>query len=347
MAENVEDFNIVDNEASIDNKKNLQDTVYKEDPKDPLGDNVEERYGSILDNEDSYNITKDNEYRIEDESINIDLDYYRDNLDTEDIYMPKGISMDYMNRAVANNQSFSEQAGNFLAQTIVGEIVGGTIEGVGYLLDFKGMHELITGKESDYTNWLSDIGKSIRSSTEENFEIHEMEPGEMNLWDSGYWFKNGVSIASSLSMMLPSMAGARAARMLGKGISKVAGKGIRSSAKTIGKEIAEEAADLSKRMSVQAEWVADGMSQAVISRHIENSMEASGTYEDVYNTRISQINPKTGVNFTDEEAKISASEAAADNYKHGWLMLAQDMVQYIIKYQIIRKKQKILLTPLH
>ena len=151
----------------------------------------------------------------------------------------------------------------------------------------------------------------------------------MNLSDPGYWFKNSVSVASTLSMMLPSMAGARAAGFLGKGASKIAAKGISKAGKKLGKEIAEEAVDISKRMGVKADWATSGISQAVISRHIENSMEASGTFEEKYNERLQQINPDTGVNYTEEEARADAAEAAAMNYREGWAMLAQDMVQYM------------------
>ena len=244
------------------------------------------------------------------------------------IFMPSG-GVESLNLDRANNQSFAEQAGSFLMQTAVGEIFGGTVEAAGYLLDFEGMANLITGNEKEYTNWLSDIGKKIREQTQESFEIYETNPGEMNFLDSGYWFKNGVSVASTLSMMFPALAGAKAARFLGRSISKIAAKGIKRGNKMLGKEIAEEAVDLSKNMSIRAEWATDGVTQAVISRHIENSMESSGTFEEVYSTRLQEVNPKTGELFTEDEARLSASQAASDNYRHGWLMLAQDMVQYM------------------
>ena len=200
--------------------------------------------------------------------------------------------------ARAQLQPWTDQLGNAIAQAVAGEIVGGSIEGVGYLLDWQGISNLISGEEEEYTNWLSDIGKSIRENTEEATRIYELNPGEMNLSDPGYWFKNSVSVASTLSMMIPSIAGARAAGFLGKGASKIAAKGISKAGKKLGKEIAEEAVDISKRMGVKADWATSGISQAVISRHIENSMEASGTFEERGRTPFFNIHSRLGT-YTD------------------------------------------------
>lgn len=229
----------------------------------------------------------------------------------------------------AELQPWTDQLGNAITQAVVGEIVGGTIEGVGYLLDFEGIANLVTGNEKEFTNWFSDMGKSLREGTQDATQIYEDTPGEMNLSDSGYWFKNSVSVASTLSMMLPSMAATKGLGMLGRGASKLAGKAGRSVGKKLGREVSEEAFDVAKQMGIQAEWMTEGITQAVVSRHIENSMEASGTFEEIYNERINQINPKTEKKFTEDEARLSASEGAASNYKHGWAMLAQDMAQYL------------------
>jgi len=234
-----------------------------------------------------------------------------------------------LNTRRAELQPWTDQLGNAITQAVVGEIVGGTIEGVGYLLDWEGMANLVSGDEKEFANWFSDIGKSIREGTQDATQIYEKTPGEMNLLDSGYWFKNSVSVASTLSMMLPSMAATKGLGMLGRGVSKIAGRAGRGVGKKLGREISKEAFDISKKMGIQAEWMTEGITQAVVSRHIENTMEASGTFEDIYNTRLTEINPKTNKLFTDEEARLSAAEGASENYKHGWAMLAQDMVQYL------------------
>jgi len=234
-----------------------------------------------------------------------------------------------LNKKRAALQPWQDQLGNAITQAVVGEIVGGTIEGLGYLMDWQGIGNLVAGNEKEFTNWFSDIGKSIREKTQEATQIYEETPGEMNLSDPGYWFKNSVSVASTLSMMIPSMAATKGLGMIGRGVSKIAGRAGKSVGKSLGREISKEAFDVASQMGIKANWMTEGISQAVVSRHIENSMESSGTFQDIYNEKMMQINPKTGVYFTDEEAKALAAEGAADNYKHGWAMLAQDMVQYL------------------
>jgi len=225
-------------------------------------------------------------------------------------------ALENLNAQRAQLQPWTDQFANMLGQAVLGEVVGGTLEGFGYLLDFEGMANMITGKEKEYNNWLSEFGQGLRETGQENLAIYEERPGEMNMSDPGYWFKNGVSVASSLSMLLPSMAAGKALKFLGKGISR-------------GMGAIHKGADLSAKMGVQASWMADGITQAISSRHIENSMEAVGTFKDQKEKMINEINPKTGVNFTTEEAKQYAAESAAYNYRHGWAMLAQDIPQYL------------------
>jgi len=225
-------------------------------------------------------------------------------------------NLDRINDIRANLQPWQDQASNMIGQAVVGEIVGGTIEGLGYMLDFEGMVNMATGKEKEYTNWLSEIGGKLREGAQDNMAIYEEKPGEMNLSDPGYWFKNGVSVASSLSMMLPSMAATKALSMIGKGVSR-------------GMGAVKKSFDLANKMGVQAKWATEGISQAIVSRHIENSMEASGTFNDQKEKLLKELNKDTGMPYTEEEATQLASESAAYNYRHGWAMLIQDIPQYL------------------
>ena len=134
--------------------------------------------------------------------------------------------------------------------------------------------------------------------------------------DSGWWFSNGVSVASSLSMMIPSMAAVKGLSFLGKGMSKAAG-------------LINKSLDIAGDMTKQARWATTGVSQAIVSRHIENSMEAAGTFDSYKAEKLNQVDPQTGEKFTEERATQLASEAAASNYRLGWAMLAQDIPQYL------------------
>jgi len=223
----------------------------------------------------------------------------------------------------ADQQSGLDQFGNFLAQAVVGEIVGGTIEGLGYLFELDSVSNIIQGQEADWGNWMTELGQGIREGVAENTQIHQ-DPSKQgqgmltSMTDSGWWAQNSVSVASTLSMMIPSMAATKGMSLLGKGMSK----GLR----TI--KGMEKVMD-GMKMSERAKWMTEGLSQAVVSRNIENFMEGHGTYEDVYNTRLNQENPATGETYTEEEARKEASDAAAENYRDGWAMLLQDIPQYL------------------
>lgn len=220
----------------------------------------------------------------------------------------------------AELQSGFDQVGNFLTQAVVGEIVGGTIEGVGYLLDIGSVIDVMKGNEAEWGNFITEFGQSIREGTEEDFRIHQ-DPnaqGFEKMMDSGWWLSNGVSVASSLSMLIPATGAIKAASFLGKvtGASR-------------GLQAARKAAGLAKEMGQKGKWMTEGLSQAIVSRNIENWMEAHGTFEDQKNSLLEKVNPETGVLFTEDEATAAASQAAAMNYKQGWAMLLQDIPQYL------------------
>lgn len=264
--------------------------------------------------------------------INPDMDNVHEGLDVEDykgylgndIFVPTG-GIEAMNTQRANNQSWYAQAGNMVGQAVVGEIIGGTIEGLGYLLDVGSAIDYASGNETEWGNFLSDAGKDLRTWGQDNMAIHQTKEGSFNPSDSGWWFGNGVSVASSLSMLIPSGAATKALGLIGKSGSKVAG--------TISKSL-----DIAARMGKKEKWMAKGVTQAIVSRHIENSMEASGTFESARNEYLNQIDPETGTAFSEEKATRLASEAAASNYRLGWAMLLQDIPQYLAIGKIFNPK---------
>ena len=244
----------------------------------------------------------------------LDVEDYSDYLG-ESIFMPTG-GVEAMNKRRAELQSGWEQARNMLGQAVVGEIVGGTIEGLGYIFEVGNALDYMSGNETEWGNFMTEAGKGLRTWGQDKMAIYQTDPGKFNPGDSGWWFSNGVSVASTLSMLLPSMAATKALGFLGKGASKMAGKYSRM-------------LDVAENMGKKATWMTEGISQAVVSRHIENSMEASGTFESAYEDYKTAVNPETGLVFTDDEARALAGEAAASNYNKGWAMLMQDIPQYL------------------
>ena len=292
------------NGKDIDATKNTEieivdseDDSTEPDPKDEI---------SIVDS--GPNITEDKIYK------GVDVEDYKDYLGSA-IFMPTG-GVDEMNRKRAEMQSGWEQAGNMLGQAALGEIVGGTIEGLGYILEIGNVLDYVTGEEVEWGNIVTEAGKGLREYGQDNMAIYQQKPGKFDMSDSGWWFSNGVSVASSLSMLIPSMAATKALGFLGKGASKMAGRISRS-------------LDVAERMGKQATWMTEGISQAIVSRHIENSMEASGTFEGALKDYMGRVNKKTGLPYSEEEARKLAGNAASENYNKGWAMLLQDIPQYL------------------
>ena len=101
---------------------------------------------------------------------NINLEDYTGYLGS-DIY---GDNVADLNKSRAINQTWYGQAGNMVGQAIVGEIIGGTIEGLGYLLDVEGMASIAKGEEKEWGNWLSDYGKDIREASQDAMPIYQV-----------------------------------------------------------------------------------------------------------------------------------------------------------------------------
>ncbi len=216
----------------------------------------------------------------------------------------------YQRQQLARSQSSFGQFVNALNQAVVGEIVGGTLEGAGYLLDARMYADLILGKEQEFGNALSDIGRSLRTWSQEVSPIHvspnspKFDPGN---WT--WWMSHAPSVVSTLSLMIPS---GLAVKGLGA-LAKVAG----------GERLLQGMAKLAGVTAKDMSWVTKGVSQAVISRHMENLMESSGVYEEIYNE-------SKELGMSEEEAKRRAAFGASNTYKKQWAMLIQDVPQYLL-----------------
>ena len=216
-----------------------------------------------------------------------------------------------LERLRAEKQSGGEQLLGFLNQAVVGEIAGGTIEGTGYLIDIAENLGLQKDTEDEWGNFVSDFGKSIREWTQEATPIYQKQPGEFDMFDSGFWAANGVSVASTLSLMIPAAGALRGVSALGKlGMASKLGKAVKT------------AANLGKMGTQTAKWAGAGITQAVFSRHMENMMEGAGVFDEQYKKYLDE-------GLTDEKARAFAGEAASATYKADWLMLATDIPQYL------------------
>ena len=194
----------------------------------------------------------------------------------------------YLQRA--ENQPWYDQAANFVNQSVVGEIIGGTMMSGGAIVEAPEMiYNFLTGSENEFTNGLFEAGKAISDWTKEVTPIYQT--GE-RFGDSGWWFQNGVSITSTLSMMLPGMA---------------VSKGVGALAKAI-------------KLGTTVSGVASTGLGALTMRHAENFREANDVFKSVYELGISQ-------GKDEETARYIASRSAALDYNSNYANLAFDIIQ--------------------
>jgi len=235
-------------------------------------------------------------------------------------------------RKLAEEQGVLSEFGGFLAQSVIGEIVLGTVEGVGYLLDVQHWGSKLMGEEGDWDNWLSNWAADSKEGIREWAPIH-LNPDSQNkgigtsMGDSAWWFSNGVSVASAASMLIPVMGAARGIGIAGKGLAAIGqagrvGKLGGRTAKVVSK--VDKVTDFVGPMGENTKLIATGARNGTMSRLIESQMEATGVFRE----KLEQYSSIPGM--TDEQAKKAAGDAASFTYKANWAMLLTDIPQYVL-----------------
>lgn len=263
------------------------------------------------------------------------------------------ISNKKYNKIKADSQSAFEQFGNFLMQAGVGEVILGTFEGFGNIVD--GVINSFTGDQygvNPYTQFMHEAKESINKE----FEIYQEDPtSSWNLSDSGWWFQNAVSVASTLSLMLPAAGWTRALGSVGKlskanklfqwsakGISRGLNKAVKTE-KGIGKfESIKKLAGQPSRIQQSLESTTKLTSQAVLSRAGENYMEAREIYNTIYSdskenlenmpneeyAKFIEMNPEFKDMSKDDIAKEIARKSANKTFYNDYWMLLMDIPQF-------------------
>jgi hypothetical protein len=236
----------------------------------------------------------------------------------------------------ADDQGFFGEAKGFITQAVVGETLLGTFEGFGYLLDVEHWFDKISGGEGDWGNWFSDIMEEGQEGlkSEHGAPIYVDPAAEgRSTWQNmmntdGWWASNGVSVASSLSLLIPVAGWAKATGMVGKGLNVLAkgakglAKGTKASAK--GATLFDTLLASNPRAAkVFSKGNRDGLYKAIVSRHLEGHMEAAQVFTQKYEELRQQGIPE-------EEAKRIAGQGAALTYNADWAMLMTDIPQYML-----------------
>ncbi len=271
-------------------------------------------------------------------------------------------SDDELNTARANAQGAMTQFGNFLMQAGVGEIVLGTLEGFGNIVDGIANTFTDTGYEANpYTQYMHELKEEFNK----NFEIYQKNPDEsFQFNDFGWWMQNAVSAASTLSLMLPAAGWLKAAGMTGKltGLSKLGNWSVRAASKGLAKA-ATKAADSGaisglfpavKSVAGKAGRIEQGLrgsaeiiGQATLSRAGEGYMEARSVYETVSKDSLDNLNGmndtefaeflKNNPEFINEDgtamskediAKQIAKKSADKTLMNDYWMLGMDIMQF-------------------
>lgn len=268
-----------------------------------------------------------------------------ENFTDYDVYLNSYTTREEAEKQRAKNQSWIEQTGHAVTQAVANEFILSALEAFSNVYD--SVYNLIANKGyNDYTNAVSTALEKAQDSIRERFAIYQENPGKsFDVGDFGWWANNVISVASTLSMLIPStgiVEGVKALGKIGKGtktIGKLHNKGIYGTGK-----IAEKSHLTSNpaRTAKSINTALDIGATAVLSRTMENYMEAREVYKDIYDTSIERLqnfndaqreeffknNPEF-VGLNDEEiAKKIASDSAGKTFVNDYAMLLMDVVQF-------------------
>lgn len=245
----------------------------------------------------------------------IGLDMDRIKRDEEMGIMPNPYNTnEELNIARAEAQSNWAKFGNFLMQAGIGEVVLGTLEGFGNIVD--GIANTFTGDNygvNPYTKYMHDLKEDFTKE----FEIYQRDPnGHWNMNDFGWWMQNMVSVATTASLMLPAAGWAKGLSMAGKvsGASKL----LRAGNKYISRGLANigrtnkaanrysafrSIASASNKIENTITYGSGIIGQAALSRAGENYMEANAIFNDVYASSLENL-----TNMIEEDARNGTNE---------------------------------------
>lgn len=262
---------------------------------------------------------------------------------------------------LANAQSTGEKLWNSLKQTVWSETILGTLNG------FADLYDVITGaafsSDNDYQNPVSRYLEETRENFRNNNPIY-VDPDKHlatgGLTDASWWLSNIPSVASSLTLLIPSTGVAKAlsyagkAFRVGKAVSwtrkaATGARNIRTIEETeklgkIGKWVNKEST-----ITTANRMFENGLTAAAM-RTLENYQEARQTYNDMYqeaskalsdmsNEDYEQFKTKyrdelEGVNLDDRDAvaKQIAHNSATKTFAIDYGNLLFDVVQvYALK----------------
>lgn len=237
------------------------------------------------------------------------------------------------------NQSGAEKIANgIFFQGLVGEVLGGTIEGFGAL----GIGPIFNNVGS--SNMLTRMGSAMRADMQNVAPIHdELDPHRaFRFRDPGWWGKNIPNLLSTFSMLIPAAGTVRAISAIGRAskYGRLANR-MRQGLGLAAKSEAQLAA---------TGRVAEYAASTILMRHMENVREAADVAiraeTDFINSRMTPSDMRGTVAYSSfvkdnnrapkdkfELAEYVGGRAASKAYTVNWWNLGFDAIQmaYVMK----------------
>ena len=274
----------------------------------------------------------------------------------QDITVNNIDSEESLRRQHAENQSAFEQLGNMIIQGVANEAVLGSFLSLSNIVDAVGR---IFTEDNDYTNPVSEYIEGIQNTIRDEFEVYQKDPNNTFAFgDFGWWTNNGVSVFTTLSMLLPTLGITKAIGTLGKirkvrraynastrGLAKLTHKAI----KGVGIKAPSVA-----RLNNSVKYINYLTTSVVLSRTMENYMEARGVWTESYELTKQELegyndqqwkdffarNPELNGKTIDQIARYIAGESADKTFINDYAMLGQDIIQFRAVGQLFGKVGK-------
>jgi len=222
-----------------------------------------------------------------------------------DNYHPE-FDQHYIQKQLAAKQTGGEQLVNTLASAAIGEIGGGYLKDIGYLLGGPSM--LSKDSEDNIGKAFIDLGQKAQEYGDKTFPLFK-DPDSKKFDPSSWawWLQNAKGMAS----IIPATTLAYGAAAIGAPVIGAIAEGLGLT-----------------------EAGVSGVAKALTSRQIYNMMFAHGTYQEVYNNALER-------KMSEADAVKKASIAASDSYKKMWALLPLDIAQYKIINDALRNTENI------
>ena len=291
----------------------------------------------------------------------VDKEAYDLDVKRNDVIRNKYTTEEELQKQRAKNQTVAEQFFNFLEQAVLGEVVLGSAKGLIDIADvvYNGIAEIgaaIKGeeRENDYTNPISLFLENLKEQNKERFAIHQANPGKaFDVGDSGWWFNGLTTVATTASLLIPTMVTSKGLSLLGKsmkmarlrkaGASNAAIARMVDAPSRISTSLAKAFGSTTPYRSGQMLDLAGAIGfNAVTQRTIENWQEAREVYKSTYDEALDKYKNLTEsqkatffannpdlLNKTDEQiAEYIASSSASKTFWNDYTMLLMDIPQF-------------------